>query len=96
MKRLMQKWDLSPIRAILALIVFTLTGTTVLLIKKPLFKLFEIEHITTVWGYLLYLILILPLYNLLLLVYGSFFGLFKFFWEKEKRLFYRLIGRKTS
>ena len=42
----------------------------------------------------LYYVLILPVYNLFLLVYGALFGQFRFFWEFEKRFFGRLLGRK--
>ncbi len=42
------------------------------------------------WKTLLYLLLILPLYQLFLLVYGFIFGQFSFFWEKEKMLLRRM------
>jgi hypothetical protein len=40
----------------------------------------------------LYLILVLPLYQIFLLIYGFIFGQFKFFWEKEKLIFRRIVG----
>ena len=41
---------------------------------------------------LAYLLLVLPLYQIMLLIYGFIFGQFRFFWEKEKQLVKR-IGR---
>jgi len=40
-------------------------------------------------------LLVLPLYQIFLLVYGFIFGQFTFFWEKEKQ-FIRRIGRLFS
>jgi hypothetical protein len=42
----------------------------------------------------LYYILILPIYNVLLLVYGALLGQFQFFWDFEKRFFRRIFGIK--
>jgi hypothetical protein len=36
--------------------------------------------------------LILPVYNVFLLLYGSLFGQFRFFWEFEKRFFNRIVS----
>ncbi|MBK9176663.1 MAG: hypothetical protein IPM46_10085 [Flavobacteriales bacterium] len=44
----------------------------------------------------LYYVLILPFYNVLLLLYGALFGQFSFFWEFEKRFFGRLLGRHRT
>jgi hypothetical protein len=47
----------------------------------------------------LYLLVIFPLYQVLLLVYGALFGQFRFFWKKEKQLlllFRRLLGRRPA
>jgi hypothetical protein len=38
----------------------------------------------------LYLLLVLPLYQIILLMYGFIFGQFNFFWEKEKQIFRRI------
>jgi hypothetical protein len=76
------------------LLAFACTGTTILLIKNPLLAFFGIERgggqgaLNT----LLYLLLVLPLYQILLLAYGFIFGQFRFFWEKEKQLVKRIGG----
>ncbi len=95
MDRLAARWKVSPSRVLIILLVFACTGFTVMLLKRPLVAwaaggkgeqplLFSV----------LYYILILPFYNLVLLVYGALLGQFRFFWEFEKRFFGRLWGRK--
>lgn len=93
-QKLQDRWGVSSRRVIIILIVFALTGTTVVLIKKPILNaLFPTEN--PGWGFfVLYYILILPVYNLLLLIYGFIFGQFDFFWNFEKRFFSRIFGRK--
>ncbi len=95
LQRLQSKWQLKSLtQVLLVLLAFACTGTTILLIKNPLLAFFGIERgggqgaLNT----LLYLLLVLPLYQILLLVYGFIFGQFRFFWEKEKQLVKRIGG----
>jgi hypothetical protein len=93
LQRLQSKWQLKSLtQVLLVLLVFACTGTTILLIKNPLLAFFGIERgggqgaLNT----LLYLLLVLPLYQIMLLAYGFVFGQFQFFWEKEKQLLKRM------
>lgn len=93
LKRLQSKWELESLfQVVMVLVVFACTGFTILFIKNPILNFFGIERgggqglVNTV----LYLLLVLPLYQIFLLVYGAIFGQFKFFWEKEKQIFRRL------
>lgn len=95
LQRLQSKWQLKSLtQVLLVLLAFACTGTTILLIKSPLLAFFGIERgggqgaLNT----LLYLLLVLPLYQILLLAYGFIFGQFRFFWEKEKQLVKRIGG----
>jgi hypothetical protein len=95
LQRLQSKWQLKSLtQVLLVLLAFACTGTTILLIKNPLLAFFGIERgggqgaLNT----LLYLLLVLPLYQILLLAYGFIFGQFRFFWEKEKQLVKRIEG----
>jgi hypothetical protein len=95
LQRLQSKWQLKSLtQVLLVLLAFACTGTTILLIKNPLLAFFGIERgggqgaLNT----LLYLLLVLPLYQILLLAYGFIFGQFRFFWEKEKQLVKRIGG----
>jgi hypothetical protein len=93
--RLAARWQVSPARVGIILLVFACTGFTVLFFKRPLVAWASGDAgdpplLFTV----LYYILILPVYNVLLLVYGAVFGQFSFFWAFEKRFFGRLFGRR--
>jgi len=77
------------------LLVFALTGTTVLLLKRPLFRALPEVIMSNSWFHVAYFILILPIYNIILLLYGALFGQFDFFWEFEKRMFQKLFGKSS-
>ena len=94
LQRLKSSWKLESLwQVVLVLVVFACTGFTILFVKKPIFDFLGVD--TTEGGFLktlLYLLLVLPLYQVFLLVYGFIFGQFSFFWEKEKQ-FVRRMGR---
>ena len=95
LQRLQAKWQLKSLtQVLLVLLVFACTGTTILLIKNPILAFFGIERGggQGLMNTLAYLLLVLPLYQIMLLIYGFIFGQFRFFWEKEKQLV-RRIGR---
>ncbi|MEK0441484.1 MAG: hypothetical protein RL403_462 [Bacteroidota bacterium] len=95
LQRLQSKWQLKSLtQVLLVLLVFACTGTTILLIKNPLLAFFGIERGGSqgALNTLLYLLLVLPLYQIMLLAYGFIFGQFRFFWEKEKQLLKRIGG----
>ncbi|MFN3997977.1 DUF6787 family protein [Algoriphagus sp.] len=98
LQRLQTKWKLESLfQVVMVLVVFALTGFTILFIKNPILNFFGVERgggqgfLNTV----LYLLLVLPLYQIFLLIYGFIFGQYKFFWEKEKQIF-RRIGNLFS
>jgi len=95
--KLKKRWNLhSAWQVIIVLIVFACTGTTVLLIKKPLFAWWFPDGDKPLWASLSYWILIFPVYNAFLLFYGFVFGQFKFFWEFEKKFFSRIFSKFRS
>jgi hypothetical protein len=94
MDRLAKRWGVSPSRVLVILVVFACTGFTVLFLKRPLVAWAAGNGHAPAWFTIAYYVLILPFYNLLLLVYGAVFGQFKFFWEFEKRFFSRLFGKR--
>jgi hypothetical protein len=95
--RLRNKWKLqSAWQVVIVLIVFACTGFTVLIIKKPLLMFLAGDKGNSTLASVLYYILILPVYNVVLLVYGFIFGQFRFFWDFEKRSFNRLFKKKPK
>lgn len=89
LEKLKTKWGVKSLgQVILILIVFSLTGMTVVLVKPLVFALFDFDDSTPFWlKTVTYLSLIFPMYQVLILIYGFIFGQFNFFWEKEKKLF---------
>ncbi len=91
-KKLQERWQVkSAFQVIVILIVFACTGFSVMFLKEPLYALAGITEATPPWVRILfYSLTILPAYQIILLFYGFIFGQFRFFWEFEKRVFYRI------
>jgi hypothetical protein len=93
-KRLQQRWGVNARRAAIILLVFICTGFTVMFLKRPVVRWIVGEGEQPLLFTVLYYVLILPVYNVFLLLYGALLGQFSFFWNFEKRLMKRLIGRR--
>jgi hypothetical protein len=89
LQKLQDKWKLKSLfQVIMVLIVFSLTGMTVVLVRPLVFNWFGFTELTPFWlKTITYILLIFPMYQILILVYGALLGQFSFFWEKEKKLF---------
>ena len=98
-EKLQSRWNLGSARqVVLVLLVFALTGTTVAVVKEPVSGFIGLGQMNKLLSTIIYLIVVLPLYQVLLLVYAFVFGQFRFFWEFEKRMFQRMgrLFRKTK
>lgn len=93
--KLQERWGVSATQVFLILIVFACTGFTVMFLKKPIVGFFVGDGEKSVLFTVIYYILILPVYNIILLFYGTIFGQFNFFWNFEKRMFSRMFGKKS-
>lgn len=92
-KKLQNRWNVSAAQVFIILLVFACTGFTVMFLKKPIVNFFTGGEQSILFS-TIYYILILPVYNGILLVYGFLFGQFHFFWEFEKRFFKRMFRIK--
>ena len=92
MNRLKEKWQItSNLQLVIIFIVFAITGSTASKIAAPLVHFFGIYSETNpILYWLLRIILIFPLYQVLLVLFGWIFGQFKFFWAFEKKMLKRL------
>ena len=62
------------------LVVFALTGTTTMYVNRWFNEWVGFDEHTSFWVKLvMFLILVLPVYNILLLIYGTLLGQYKFF-----------------
>ena len=96
-KKMQNKWELKNIwQVILVLIVFSFTGFTVLFIKGPILNLISGGSEREWWMTAIYIALILPIYNIILLLYGFIFGQFAFFWKYEQKVLKRFGFRRNA
>lgn len=89
MKKLKERWGInSNFQLVIIFIVFAITGSTSAYLSKPVLGWMGITKETLpLYLYIpLYLILIFPIYQVLLVSFGFIFGQFKFFWTFEKRM----------
>ncbi|MEP3386931.1 MAG: DUF6787 family protein [Reichenbachiella sp.] len=93
--RLKNKWKLDSLgQVVLVLITFACTGFTVMFLKDPVVAWIGGAQDNQTLLTVLYYIFILPIYNIILLIYGFVFGQFAFFWDFEKRMWYRMTRQK--
>jgi hypothetical protein len=79
LRRLQAKWGLTYWRVQAVLLAFTLAGTTTVLLKGPVTGL-VLSPETPQWQqWAIYLVVMVPLYHVLLLGYGTLLGQYDFF-----------------
>lgn len=89
MNKLKQRWGItSNFQLVIIFIVFAITGSSSAYLSKPVLTWMGVtKDIMSIWLYIpLYLILIFPIYQVLLVFFGFIFGQFKFFWAFEKKM----------
>ena len=92
--KLKKRWGITnTFQVIVILIVFACSGFTVLFLEEKILHLLEVPAERAWWmGALIFVFLTMPLYNLLLLIYGFILGQFTFFWRFEKDFFGRMLN----
>jgi len=84
-----ERWNIkSNWQVFVIIVVFAVTGSSAAYLSKPILAAIGIEKgIVSNWVYYpLYIILIFPVYQVLLVSFGFIFGQFTFFWAFEKKL----------
>ena len=78
-------------RLLIIFIVFGITGSlSVVLGKYVLISIFSSNIQNNEFYLLIRILLIFPLYQILLIIIGTLFGEFKYFWAIEKKILVRL------
>ncbi|MCB0738287.1 MAG: diacylglyceryl transferase [Bacteroidetes bacterium] len=93
--RLMLKWNLkSPFHVLIICVVFAITGSASVKLAAPVMEYIGFhKHDFNPWLYWpLRIILIFPVYQVVLIIVGTLFGQFRFFWNIEKKMMSRLIS----
>ncbi|GAB4397098.1 MAG: hypothetical protein OHK0053_12780 [Microscillaceae bacterium] len=88
LRKLQHKWGLqSTFQVMVILVVFSLAGSTAVLLRPALFGWLGYTARTSFWlKTLTYLLFLFPAYQVLLLGYGLLLGQFHFFWQKEVKM----------
>lgn len=89
MEKLKKRWGVtSNFQLTVIFIVFAITGSTSAYLSKPVIEWIGISKDSmSPWVYIpLRLIIIFPVYQVLLVLFGFLAGQFKFFWEFEKKM----------
>ncbi|MEB8329211.1 diacylglyceryl transferase [Flavobacteriaceae bacterium KMM 6897] len=98
MKKLKERWDIDTnFEVIIIFLVFAITGSSSVKIARPLLEsigftrsIFPEDGIYTFLYWTTRILIIFPIYQLLLVLFGWLFGQFKFFWKFEKKMLGRL------
>jgi len=93
-ERLKVKWEIRSNWDVLAiLIVFAISGSSILFVKPIWYKMFGITEATPTWlRWLVWTAMVFPTYQGFLLIYGFLLGQFKFFWAKEKAMYHAVTA----
>ena len=80
----------STYQLVVVFIVFGITGSLSLVISAYISDFFNLDNI------ILSIISVLVIYQVLLIIIGTLFGEFKYFWEMEKKIISRLKYNKKN
>ena len=92
-QKLKIKWGInSNFQLLIILLVFSITGSLAVYIAKPLLDLVGANSDSmSLWIYIpIRIAIIFPTYQVLIVIIGSLFGQFQFFWNFEKKMLSRL------
>lgn len=97
MKKFKARWNIdSNWQLLMILIVFSVTGSAALVVRKLVFGWIGITTDTTLWLKVpLYILILFPAYQILLLIIGGALGQFRFFFEFQKKSL-RFLNRKNG
>ena len=93
MNKLKEKWGItSNFQIIIILLVFSITGSVAVWIAKPVLNLVGLdkEVVSPLVFWPIRIFIIFPIYQILIVIIGTLFGQFKFFWGFEKKMLTRL------
>jgi protoporphyrin/coproporphyrin ferrochelatase len=94
-KKFKAKWNIvSNWQVLIILLVFSVTGSAALVVRKLVFGWIGITPDTALWIKIpLYILILFPAYQILLLIIGGAMGQFRFFFEFQKKSL-RIFNRK--
>ncbi|MDA3929588.1 MAG: hypothetical protein PF541_11560 [Prolixibacteraceae bacterium] len=96
-KKFKAKWNIqSDWQLLIILVVFSITGSAAMIVRKLVFSLIGITPDTTIWIKVpLYILILFPAYQVLLIIIGSLLGQFQFFYAFQKKSL-RFLNHKRA
>jgi len=94
-----ERWGVGPFGLVAILAAFSLAGMSVVFLRPTVMHWLLPADSPTWMHVVLYILIVFPMYQILLLTYGALFGQFRFFWEKERKLalaLRRLVLRRPA
>ena len=92
-EKLVNKFKANSIQHLFIIfIIFALSGSGSLFISSPILIALGLEKLITFYPLYIFvrIILIIPIYQLILIIIASLFGEFDYFWKFEKKFLQRL------
>jgi len=92
-----EKWKIkSNFQTLVIIFIFSITGSISVYIATPTLLFLGIEkEFTNPWVYYpIRILIIFPIYQLIILLIGSIFGQFPFFWNMQKKILKKLKIKK--
>lgn len=85
-ERMKSRWGVGPLGLVGVLAAFSLAGSSLLFVGRPILA-WVLPQDAPLWLTVVgYLLLMVPLYQVLLLMWGTLFGQFRFFWKRQKKV----------
>ena len=82
---------------VIVFLVFSITGSLSVVLGEPVINFFfEDGFENNLYFWITRIIIIFPLYQILLIIIGTIFGEFRYFWRIEKKILMRLKIIKSS
>ena len=82
---------------VIVFLVFSITGSLSVFLGEPIINFFfEDGFENNLYFWIVRIIIIFPLYQILLIIIGTIFGEFRYFWKIEKKILMRLRIIKSS
>ena len=93
LRKLVKKFKANSIKHLLLIFtIFALSGTGSLLISDPILVALDLKNFVTSYPLFIFIriLIIIPIYQLMLIIIATLFGEFKYFWQFEKKFLQRL------
>ena len=90
---LVKKFKADSIKHLLLIFtIFALSGSGSLLISDPILVALDLKNFVTSYPLYIFIriLIIIPIYQLMLIIIATIFGEFKYFWQFEKKFLQRL------